>query len=144
MPRLLRLLERHQHDGGGAVIDAAGVGRGDGAVLVESGPQLGDRVEGCAVLDVLVLGRRPSRPCCLLMVTGDDLVLELAGLLGGLGLVLRGNGEAVLLLARDLPLARDVLGRVAHVVAVEGIPQAVLDHGVDELRASPILVPSRR
>ena len=27
----------------------------------------------------------------------------------------------------------DVLGRRAHVVAVEGIPQAVLDHGVDEL-----------
>ena len=67
---------------------------------------------------------------------GDDLVLELAGLLGGLGLVLRGDGEAVLLLARDLPLARHVLGRVAHVVAVEGIPQAVLDHGVDELHVA--------
>src|SRR5262249_50872978 len=37
------------------------------------------------------------------------------------------------LLARDLPLARHVLGRVAHVVAIEGVPQAVLDHAVDEL-----------
>jgi hypothetical protein len=35
----------------------------------------------------------------------DDLVLELAGLAGGLGLVLRGDGELVLLLAGDLPLA---------------------------------------
>ena len=30
-------------------------------------------------------------------------------------------------------LPGDVLGGVAHVVAVEGIPQSVLDHGVDEL-----------
>ena len=67
------------------------------------------------------------------MMTGVDLVLELAGLLGGLRLVLRGDREAVLLLARDLPLARHVLGGVAHVVAVEGVPQAVLDHRVDEL-----------
>jgi hypothetical protein len=35
----------------------------------------------------------PLRP---LMVTGDDLVVELAGLLGGLGLVLAGDGEGVL------------------------------------------------
>ena len=63
----------------------------------------------------------------------DDLVLELAGLLRGLGLVLRGDGEFVLLVAGDLVLPGDVLGGVAHVVAVEGVPQAVLDHGVDEL-----------
>src|SRR4030095_8911475 len=67
---------------------------------------------------------------------GDDLVLELAGLLGGLGLVLGGHREAVLLLARDLPLARHIFGGVAHVVAVEGIPQPVLDHGVDELHVA--------
>ena len=35
----------------------------------------------------------------------DDLVLEAAGLLRRLRLVLRGDGELVLLLARDLPLA---------------------------------------
>ena len=35
--------------------------------------------------------------------------------------------------AGDLPLLGDVLGGGAHVVAVEGIPQAVLDHGVDHL-----------
>ncbi len=42
---------------------------------------------------------------------GNDLVLELAGLLRGLGLVLRGGGEAVLLFAGDLPLGGDVLRR---------------------------------
>ena len=68
-----------------------------------------------------------------------DLVLELAGLLGRLGLVLRGDGEAVLVLAGDLPLARDVLGGGAHVIAVEGIPQPVLDHRVDHLQIAHLL-----
>ena len=109
-----------------------GVGRGDGAVLVEGRPQLGDAVERGAVADVLVLG---DDDIALPGLDGDggDLVLELAGLLRRLGLVLRGDGELVLILARDLPLSRDVLGRVAHVIAVEGVPQAVLDHRVDEL-----------
>ena len=70
---------------------------------------------------------------------GDDLVLEPAGLLGGLGLVLRGDGEAVLVLAGDLPLRGDVLGGRAHVIAVEGVPQAVLDHGVDEVEIAHLL-----
>ena len=65
-----------------------------------------------------------------------DLVLELAGLHRGLGLVLRLHRELVLLRAGDLPFLGDVLGGRAHVIAVEGIPQAVLDHGVDQLEAA--------
>ena len=65
-----------------------------------------------------------------------DLVLEAAGLLGRLGLVLGGHRELVLLLAGDLPFLGDVLGGRAHVVAVEGVPQAVLDHRVDELHVA--------
>ena len=63
---------------------------------------------------------------------GHDLVGEFAGLLRGLGLVLRAEREFVLLLAADLPFGGDVLGRDAHVIAVEGIDQAVAQHGVDE------------
>src|SRR6185295_13714337 len=63
----------------------------------------------------------------------NDLVLELAGLLRGLGFLLRSDRELVLLLTRDLVLLRHVLGGIAHVVAIEGIPKPVLDHGVDEL-----------
>src|SRR6478735_5093847 len=51
----------------------------------------------------------------------NDLVRELAGLLRSLGLVLRGNGELVLLRASDLVLAGDVLGGVAHVEADKGV-----------------------
>ena len=61
----------------------------------------------------------------------DDLVLELARLLRGAGLLLAGGGELVLLLAGDLELGGHVFGGGSHVVAVEGVPQPVLDHGVD-------------
>ena len=64
---------------------------------------------------------------------GDDLSLELASLLGGLGLLLGGGGELVHLLAGDAPDVRDVLSGGAHVIVVVGVPQAVLDHGVDHL-----------
>ena len=78
-----------------------------------------------------------------LIVDRNDLVLELAGLLRGLGLVLRGDRELVLLAARDLLLLGDVLGGGAHVVAVEGIPQPVLDHGVDHLERAHLLAARR-
>ena len=65
-----------------------------------------------------------------------DLVVETAGLLRRFGLGLRAGGELVLLLAGDLPALRDVLGGVAHVVAVENVPEAVLDHRIDHLRVA--------
>src|SRR5829696_4336575 len=64
---------------------------------------------------------------------GNDLVPEPAGLLRILGLVLRAGGKRVLLYAADLPFGGDVLRGDAHVIAVEGVQQAILQHGVDEL-----------
>ena len=61
---------------------------------------------------------------------GNNLVLEPAGLLGGLGLLLGGGGELVQLFPGDAPDIADVLCGGAHVVVVEGVPQAVVDHGV--------------
>src|SRR5262245_38734933 len=126
---------RHQHHRGGAVVDARGIGGGDGAFLVEGRTQLGNRLHGDARLRILVgvdhhvaLARLDRHSC--------DLVLEPARLHGGLGLVLRLDRELVLLRAGDLPFLGDVLGSGTHVVAVEGVPEAVLDHGVDELDAA--------
>jgi hypothetical protein len=64
------------------------------------------------------------------------LVLELPGFLRGLGLVLAGDGELVLLRARDVVFLRNILGGRAHVVLVVHVPQAVDDHRVDELRVT--------
>src|SRR4029079_1385770 len=129
---LLGFLRRHQYDGGGAIVDARGVARRDGALLVEGWPQLRRILDLRAFADVLVL-RDDGLPFARLDRDRNDLVLEFAGLLGRFGLVLRGSRELVLSLSGDLPLACDVLGGVAHVVAVERLPQAVFDHRVDEL-----------
>ena len=67
---------------------------------------------------------------------GRDLVLELARILGGLGLLLGAGSELILVVPGDLPLLGDVLGGVAHVVAHQRAPQAVLDHGVDQLHVA--------
>src|SRR5690606_2563853 len=125
----------HQHDSGGAVVDARGIASRHRAVLLERRAQLGDGFVGGTLADVLVLGDdRLAFPGHDRY--GSDLVLELARLLGSLGLVLRGDREPVLLLTGDLPLAGDVLGCRAHVVAVEGVPQAIFDHRVDELQVA--------
>ena len=119
----------------GTVVDAGCVAGRDRTVLVEGRTQLGEAVVGGAGADVLVL---VDHDFALAGLDRDrrDLVLELAGLLSCFGLVLRGDGELVLLFARDLPLGGNVLGGVAHVVAIEGVPKAVLDHRVDELRVA--------
>ncbi len=62
---------------------------------------------------------------------GADFVLEATGFHGGGGFLLRRQGEGVLFLAGQLPALGHVLGGDAHVIAVEGIGQAVLDHAVD-------------
>ena len=64
---------------------------------------------------------------------GNDLIVKTAGSLSSLGLLLGGSAEGVELFAGDTPNIADVLGGGAHVVVVERIPQAVLDHGVDKL-----------
>ena len=105
---------------------------GDRAFLVEGGAQLGDAVERRAGADIFVL---VDDDVALPRLDRDrhDLVLEAPGLLRRLRLVLRGDRELVLLLAGDLVLLGDVLRRDAHVVAVEGVDQRVLQHRVDHL-----------
>ena len=134
-PRLCGLLGGHQHERGGAVIDARRVAGRDRAFLREGGRSLASARSSCRGADIFVLvdddvalaGRDRE---------GDDLVLELAGLLAASALFCEATRERVLLVAGDLPLGGDVLGGRAHVVAVEGVEQAVLQHGVDELHVA--------
>ena len=135
MPRLAAASAAHQHQRRGAVVDAGGVAGRHRAGLGEGRAQLAQRLGRDAGLGVLV-GIDHHVALAALDGDRDDLVLELAGLHGRFGLVLRGGGELVLLLAGDLPLLGHVLGGRAHVVAVEGIPQPVADHGVDHLRVA--------
>ena len=71
-------------------------------------------------------------PFLPLIVKGTISSLKPARLLRRLGLVLRGERELILLLAAQLPFRRDIFGRLAHVVAVEHVRQAIANHGIDE------------
>ena len=49
----------------------------------------------------------------------------------GFGFVLGRQSKFVLHVARNLPLFSNVLSGLTHVIAVEGIPKTIADHGVD-------------
>ena len=75
MPRF-RLQLFHQHHGGGAVIDARGIGRGHRAFLIEGRPQLADAFERDAVLGIFV-GIDDDIALAAFHGHWDDFVLEL-------------------------------------------------------------------
>ena len=51
--------------------------------------------------------------------------------MSGFGFVLAFYGKFVLRVAAYLPLLCHILGCLAHVVIVEGIPKAITDHAID-------------
>ncbi len=69
----------------------------------------------------------------LLHRDGDDLVREAPALHGDARLALRLRGERVLVGAAHLEVRGHVLGGDPHVAVVEGAPEPVADHHVDEL-----------
>ena len=133
MPALLGFRQRHQHHGGGAVVDAAGVGRRSRCRPCRRRAAAWRCSSSVTPSLMYSSSATTVSPLRVLMVTGTISSLNLPAFLAASALFCEATAKLVLLLARDLPLAGDVLGRGAHVVAVEGVPQAVLDHGVDEL-----------
>ena len=60
-----------------------------------------------------------------------NFILELTRLLGCFSFLLTKGCELVLLFPCDLPFLCDILGGIAHVIAIKGIPQSVFDHRID-------------
>jgi hypothetical protein len=117
-----------------AVGDLRRVARRDRAVLGEGGTQCRERLGGSAGPDTLVGVDDDRVALALLDRHRRDLVGEATFLLGGRGALVRLRRELVLRLTRDVAdLADVILGARAHVQGVEGAPQAVADHRVDDL-----------
>ena len=114
-----------------AVIDARGIACGDGAVLFERRAQRLCRIHCRAFANIFVL---IDGYIALAAFNGDggDFCVKAASGLSGFGFVLTGGGKLVLLVTRDLPLLGDIFCRDAHMIGVEGIRQAIADHGVDQ------------
>ncbi len=118
------LLVAHHEQRRGAVVERAGVARGDRAALLEDGPQRGELLERRAGAGAVVLGddRLGHIDLVALLVDvfvrgdgdGDDLLVEVARFLRGDRARLRDERPFVLGLAADFALVGDVLGGHAH------------------------------
>ena len=110
---LLAASRRHEHEAGGAVVAAGRVAGGDAAALLEDRLELGQLLQaGAARVLVGVEDRR--RALASRDLHRHDLVREAAALDGGDGALLAAQRERVLLLARDVVLLGEVLGREPH------------------------------
>ena len=132
-PRCLASREPHEHDRGGAVVDAGGVAGSHRAALLEHGLEAGQLLQRGRAR-VLVARERLARARGL---DRDDLLVEATLLDGRGGALLAEQREGILLLARDVLLLGDLLGRDAHLIPAERIGQQ-RERAVDRLaRAQP-------
>ncbi len=116
-----------------SLIPLALPGRDRTTVAGERGPKLGENLgSGIGAEALIVLNERVT--FARRNGNGNDFLGEALCLLRGGGLAMRLSGEGILLSAGDVELARDILRGLAHVITVEGIPQAVAHQRVDESR----------
>lgn len=126
---------------GSAVVDPRGVAGRHRPCLFERGLEAGERFGRRAVLDEFV-GVEHHPALAADDLHRDDLVLEAAGLLRGLGLLLMAAKASCS--SREMPyFLATFSGSGAHVVVVVGIPQAVVDHRVDHLPVAHALAIAR-
>ena len=116
-----------------AIVDRRGVAGGDGAVLLERGLQSGERLGGCVGSNRLV-AVDPQRLALLLRDHNrQDLVMEVARLCRRRRLLVTERRVCILRLTRHRVQLGDGFPGVPHVDVLEGAPQPVVDHRVDDL-----------
>ena len=120
------------HDNGGsAVAESAGISGSDGSLGIEGGSQLcecfdrGFGAESFIGGDEFFFFFEANGD-------GDDFVLKLSALLSGGGTALAFRGEGVLVCSRDVVGGGCPVGVSTHVAIVEGAPESVVNHGIDE------------
>src|SRR5829696_4546120 len=132
-PEFLGLaLVAHEHHGS-PVVDARSVGGGyRAAILLEDRLQLLKSLYARVRADVLVRGELDGL-LLLLDLDGYDLAVEQLLFVSLGGPLMAAHGVGVGVLAGYTELLGDVLGRHTHVVVVEDVPQAVVDHVVVDI-----------
>ena len=129
--RLNEVLRRDDH-GSASVVDAGSVACGDRAVLLERRAELCQNFEGRVRAAVLV-GVKNNSLLLLLDLDRNDLVLEAARGNRLASLLLGSASQLILHLAGNAVLLCDVLCGDAHVILVEHIEHAVVNHHIDKL-----------
>jgi hypothetical protein len=139
-PRRFRLLTVGDHQGGGAVDDAARVPRGHEAVLAERRLEAGQALQGGLRTGMIVLIDAHGLVAAGRHLDGHDLVLEDAARRRGGCRLLAAQRVFVHLLARDAVLAGQVVGGLGHVEAAvrveEGHHQGVFELALAQREAA--------
>src|SRR5204863_3853886 len=120
---------------GRAVVDTGSVARSNRAVFLECGLESTQSLGSGVLARTFVLVEDNGGLAFLLCrdLNRNNLGFEVALSLRGDGLAMGVDGELVLLFAGDAVFLGDVLAGQAHMVVVVNIPEAVMDHGIDQL-----------
>ncbi|MNM90241.1 hypothetical protein D3C81_1024910 [compost metagenome] len=119
-----------QHHGGGAVVEAGGIARGDGAVfLLEDRLHRGQLLEAEVAAHMLVAGEA-DHAFARLQLHRNDLLLEIAFGNGPRGAALAFQGEGILLFTADAIARGDVFRGDTHVGLLPGVVEDAV-HVVD-------------
>jgi hypothetical protein len=139
---LLRVGARGDHERSGAVVEGGAIARRDrAAVLLEGGAQLRELLDAGVAPRPFVLADDEGVALALGDGDGHELRVEVARVLGGGGLLMGGEGEGVLVLARDGVLRHEVLRRLTHLLEGEELPhlgvrEAPAEGGVEDRRVA--------
>src|SRR5579859_293030 len=136
--QFFRTLRAGDDNRGGSIVDAGSVAGSHGAIFLEGRFQTAEDFDGGVFARAFVFVEDDRRRTFFLSGNfyGHDLRFEAALFDRGDGFAVGVDGELVLLLASDAVLFGDVLAGDPHVVVVVDIPEAVVDHGVDDLRVT--------
>ena len=135
---LLCLACRHHDHGCGAVVHSRSIAGGDGAILFKGRLEGAQAFDGSIRTDGLV-AIKSARDVALFLrrdVDGQHLLSEAAMLLGLGSAAMRLECVGILLLSGDAVFLSDILAGQTHVVVVEDIPKAIVNHRVDDLRVA--------
>ncbi len=129
---LVGSLSFHQDQRRGAIVDAGCVASRYGALFVKHSTQTAERLQAGVVAHMLVCVER-HHLAFHLHLNGQNLIFKATFGDCMRGALLALQSEIVLIFPADLPLAGNILGRIAHVPVTERVVQRG-EHHIDHLR----------
>ena len=136
-PQRLGFRLTHHHHRRRAVIDAGGVAGGYRSETIEGRLQAGQPFRA-GIHPRLFIGIHGARRAVMLGNDRDNLIAKASGINRLARLLLRAERPGVLQFAADAIFPGEVLRRDAHMIIVEGVPQAVMDQAVNQLAVAQL------
>ena len=141
-PAFFCFIRAHQQCASSAIVDAGCIGRCHASIFNKCRSQFLHVFDGCSVPDIFILIHYDIAFSGL-NGEGCDFIREPTGFLRRFCFILRTDGKLILHIAANLPLLRNILCGLTHVIAVKSIPQTVLNHAVNILKIAHFMAGSQ-